>query len=86
MRIVVGLLIMAAGALIIIKTEWFLRNFGRIEWFENNFGSDGGTRLGYKLIGFIIIFIGILFLSGNAENFFLWMLSPLINAGAPSTN
>ncbi|MGE5425592.1 MAG: hypothetical protein ACM3PZ_00745 [Bacillota bacterium] len=73
-----GLLVTAIGAALMIKTEWFLENFGRISWFEDKLGSDGGSRLGYKLIGVVVIFIGIIVLSGNGSNFFSWLLSPLI--------
>lgn len=76
--IILGLLIIAVGALLAVKTDWFLQNFGRISWFEDKFGSEGGSRLGYKLIGFIAIFIGIVLMSGNGTGFFTWLLGPLI--------
>jgi hypothetical protein len=76
--IILGLIIIAVGALLVIKTEWFLQNFGRLSWFEDKLGSDGGSRLGYKLLGIAAIFIGIIFMSGNSANFFTWLLSPLI--------
>jgi len=76
---ILGLLIMTAGVFLVIKTEWFMNNFGRIAWFEDKLGSEGGSRLGYKLVGIIIIFIGIVLLSGNGTNFFTWVLSPLIS-------
>ncbi|MDD3285257.1 MAG: hypothetical protein PHG95_01305 [Patescibacteria group bacterium] len=76
--IIIGLIILAVGAVLIIKTEWFLQNFGRISWFEDKLGSEGGSRLGYKLLGVIAIFIGIVLMSGNGSNFFTWLLSPLI--------
>jgi len=76
---ILGALIIAVGAFLVIKTEWFMTNFGRIAWFEDKLGSEGGSRLGYKLLGIIIIFIGIILLSGNGANFFTWMLSPLMS-------
>jgi len=75
---IIGILIIAAGVSLVIKTEWFMSNFGRIAWFEDKLGSEGGSRLGYKLVGLIAIFIGIVLLSGNGTNFFTWMLSPLM--------
>lgn len=65
--IILGLLIIAVGALLAIKTDWFLQNFGRISWFEDKFGSEGGSRLGYKLVGFVAIFIGIILKIGRAH-------------------
>ncbi len=75
---IIGALVIIVGALLVLKTEWFLQNFGRISWFEEKLGSEGGSRLGYKILGIIAIFIGIVMLSGNGTNFFSWMLSPLI--------
>lgn len=74
---ILGALVIAAGTFLVIKTEWFMTNFGRIAWFEDKLGSEGGSRLGYKLLGIIAIFIGIVLLTGNGTNFFTWMLSPL---------
>jgi len=77
--IILGLIIIAIGAILIIKTEWFLENFGRMSWFEDKLGSEGGSRFGYKILGIAAIFIGIVLMSGNGTNFFTWLLSPLIS-------
>ena len=69
---------MAAGTMMIIKTEWLLQNFGRIAWFEDKFGTEGGSRLGYKLVGVIIIILGVIELSGGMGGFLSWVLSPLL--------
>jgi len=81
MRIIFGLIIMAIGVLIVIKTEAILNGFGRIEFFERHLGTEGGSRLGYKLIGLAIIFIGFLIITNMIGGFMGWALSPLINAG-----
>ncbi|MBN2854366.1 hypothetical protein JXK06_02415 [Patescibacteria group bacterium] len=78
MHIVFGIILLAIGALLTIKTEWFLNNFGRITWFEGQFGSSGGSRLGYKLIGFVFLFLGIIFITGSGGSFVNWFLGPLI--------
>lgn len=76
--IVLGIIILAIGVILVIKTEWFLENFGRISWFEKVLGTEGGSRLGYKLLGVLAIFIGIILATGSGENFLTWMLSPLV--------
>ncbi|MBN2885048.1 hypothetical protein JXE04_03940 [Patescibacteria group bacterium] len=76
---IIGALIIAVGAFLVIKTEWFMTNFGRIAWFEDKLGSEGGSRIGYKLVGILAIFIGIILLTGNGSNFFTWMFSPLMS-------
>lgn len=80
-HIFLGLVIMAGGGFLIIKTEWLMNNFGRIAWFEEKLGSEGGSRLGYKLIGLVILFFGILVLTGSGPEFMRWLLSPLIRGG-----
>ncbi len=78
MSIFVGILLLVGGTLIVIKTEWLLQNFGRIAWFEAKLGSEGGSRLGYKLIGVAFIIIGIISLTGSGQGFAEWIFSPLL--------
>jgi hypothetical protein len=82
-HIILGIIMTAAGTYLVIKTEWFLNNFGRLSWFEEKLGSDGGSRLGYKLIGIVVIFIGIIVLTGSGNAFMMWLLSPLMQYNQP---
>ena len=84
MQIVLGIVITALGALMAMKTEWFVENLGRLTWFEANLGSEGGTRLGYKLIGVLIIFICVIMMTGSGDLFFSWLVSPLTKFSSPS--
>ena len=84
MQIILGILITLAGAIFIAKTEWFLENFGRIGWFDEKLGSEGGSRLGYKIIGILLLFIGIVMMTGSGDAFFSWVLSPLTKYSNPS--
>jgi cytochrome b len=77
-QIILGIIIIAAGVGMVLKTEWLINNFGRMTWFEDKLGTEGGTRLGYKLIGLLAIFIGIIVMTGSGPSFFAWVLSPLI--------
>lgn len=77
MKIIGGLILIAIGTLIVMKSEDLFRNFGRIAWFEKNLGTEGGSRLGYKLIGLIIIFFGLLMTTGTFDGFIKTILSPL---------
>ncbi len=78
MSIFLGLLILAAGVFLVVSTEWFLSNFGRIAWFEDKLGTEGGSRLGYKLVGIAFIIIGIIVMTGSGNEFGQWALSPLL--------
>jgi len=66
-KYIIGILIVAFGILMVIKTEWFLRFTGKIAWAEDKLGSEGGTRLFYKLLGIIGIIIAILIMTGHIQ-------------------
>jgi len=70
-RVLGGLAAVAVGMLFVVKTEWFLNNFGTIEWAEQHMGTSGGTRMFYKLIGIGIIFIGFLAATGMIGGFLM---------------
>lgn len=78
MKIIWGLILVALGTLIVMRSEDIFRFFGRIAWFDKNLGIEGGSRLGYKLIGIIVIFLGLLTFSGTFNSFFTFALSPLV--------
>jgi len=59
-RIIIGILMVGVGTLLIFKSEWFYQNFGSIAWAENNLGTSGGSRLMYKIIGLVFIFVGMM--------------------------
>jgi len=78
MNFIIGLLGMGVGFLFVLKSEWLLSNFGRIGFFEEKFGTEGGSRLGYKLLGIVIIFFGFLVFTGMIGSFLEWILGPLL--------
>ena len=63
-RVLAGMFIVFIGTLLVIKSEWFLQNFGTIAWAEEKLGMDGGTRLFYKLLGVIVCLVGIMMATG----------------------
>jgi hypothetical protein len=65
-KFILGILIAAIGFLITWKSEWLLNNFGRLESAERYL--NGGTRLGYKIIGIILIIIGLLYATALTDN------------------
>ena len=52
------------GFLIIWKLEWLYQNFGTVAWAEEHLGTEGGSRLFYKLFGLVLIFISFLGVTG----------------------
>jgi hypothetical protein len=71
MRYFLGLIMVGIGVLLIIKTEWFVQNFGSNAWAEEHLGTSGGTRLMYKLIGIVFIFFGFLAITNLLSGFLL---------------
>lgn len=83
MYIIPGIIIVIIGALITIKSEGMLNTFGRIGFFEKYLGTEGGSRLGYKIIGLLIFFIGMLVMTNMLSGFLEWILSPLLKYNFP---
>jgi hypothetical protein len=83
MRIIIGIIIFIIGALIVMKSESILRSFGPIGFFERHFGTEGGSRLGYKLIGLFVCFIGLMIATNMIGGFIMWFLGPLVKYMAP---
>ncbi len=78
LHVLLGLIGMIAGMAITIYSEKMLNAFGRIPVFEKYLGLEGGSRLGYKLIGIFIFFISVLAFLNLHESFLLWVLSPIL--------
>ena len=68
-KIIIGLLIVVVGVLMIIKTEWIVQNFGTNAWAEAKLGTSGGSRIFYKFLGLIAIFIGFIVMTNMWESF-----------------
>ena len=78
MRYFLGILFVAVGVLLVIKTEWFIQNFGTNAWAEDKLGTSGGTRLMYKLIGIAAIFIGFLTVTNMLQGFLLGTVGKIL--------
>ena len=64
LQIIGGILIAAVGAVVTIKSESIYEFFGPIPSAERFLGTEGGSRLAYKLIGIGISIVGLLIMSG----------------------
>lgn len=67
MRIFIGIILTVIGYLFVWKSEWLLNNFGRIAWAEKKLGTEGGSRLFYKLLGITIMFLGFFYATGVTD-------------------
>jgi hypothetical protein len=78
MSFIIGLIMTIVGGIVVVKSEKVLEFFGRSEFFEDKLGTAGGSRLGYKLLGLIVVFLGILTMTGLIQGFMEFVLSPLL--------
>jgi hypothetical protein len=77
MKILIGIILIVIGALIIIYSNKMLEIFGRIPFFEQHLGTEGGSRLGYQIIGFLGVIVGLLVMTGSFEGLILAIFSPV---------
>lgn len=72
-RVIIGLVLIGLAVLFIVKTEWWLEFFGRIAWAEDKLGGEGGTRIFYKLLGFALIILAFMIMSGRIFDVLDWI-------------
>jgi len=77
MEFVLAIIFFVIGGSLVFKTEAYLSAFGRIAFFERHLGTSGGSRLGYKLLGALLVLFGILALVGDFGDLIRWILSPI---------
>lgn len=79
-QIFFGLILVAVGYFLTWKANAFLANFGRIAWFEQHLGTEGGSRLFYKLLGIVTIFLGFMYATGMLQVVLSKFFGPLFGA------
>jgi hypothetical protein len=52
MKIIFGIIAICIGFTLVWKTEAWLNFFGRVAWAERHLGTEGGSRIFYKFIGY----------------------------------
>jgi len=76
-RIIISIIGLAFGFWIIWKSNWIIQNIGRIQWAEQNIGSEGGSRIFYKLIGLIIIIFSFMIMFNLMGGIILAIFKPI---------
>ena len=71
---------MAVGALIVIKSEKLFNALGPVQWAEQKLGTEGGSRLFYKLVGLGIILISFFYMSGILQSIGISIFGRLFGA------
>jgi len=78
MKFIIGIIFVVVGFTMIWKTEAWFGFFGRVAFAEKYLGTEGGSRLFYKLIGLLAIVIGLLLVTGLYDDVLGTAASPLI--------
>lgn len=76
-RIIFGIIGIVIGSIMVMRSEWFLSFFGRIDWAEIHLGSEGGTRVFFKLVGMILILVSLMVMTGMIEGLLMAIFGPL---------
>lgn len=76
LKYILGVGGMIGGFFLVWKSEWFFRNFGMVPFAEKYLGS-GNSRFFYKLLGVVVIFICLIWITGTLDDIFLFVLGPL---------
>ncbi|MDO8581387.1 MAG: hypothetical protein Q7S16_00775 [bacterium] len=71
MHILWGLLLVVAGTLMVIYGEKIYEAFGAVPFAEKYLGTEGGSRLFYKLLGVLAIIIGAMVATNMLGSLFL---------------
>jgi len=82
-KFILGIIIAAIGFLLVWKSEWLLMNFGRIGFAEKHLGTEGGSRLMYKILGTIIIIIGLMYATDLSDNLLAWFVETVFRTRIP---
>ena len=65
-KILIFTILILLGLAILAKTEPIVRFVGKAWWAENRLGS-GGTYLMWKIIGIIVIILGVIVITGGFD-------------------
>lgn len=83
LRIIIGLIVAVVGFFMVYRPRFFFDFLGEQAWVAKIF-SVNDQELAYKIIGIIVIFIGVLIMTNIIYDLLGWALSPIINAGRRS--
>lgn len=70
-----GVFLIVIGVLMVIRTDWFLKAIGQIAWAERVIGS---TRSFLKILGVVLIFLGLTMLFNLFGGIVYWVLGPIL--------
>ena len=79
----IGVIMVGVGFTMLKFTLWYLKSFGRVPFFEKHFHSWGGTFLFYKSLGVLLVFFGILQMTGLLQPFVVWSIGGLFGPAFP---
>ncbi len=82
LRILIGLVLVAIGAFMTIRTRVLLDTFGTVAWAEAKLGG-GGSNLFYKLFGIVFCLVGFIVATNMWDAFLQATLGSFIPSPTP---
>ncbi|MDD5110438.1 MAG: hypothetical protein PHI63_04455 [Patescibacteria group bacterium] len=76
-RILLGLAMVAIGGVITVYANKFYEALGPMAWAEEHLGTEGGTRLMYKLIGIGLCVIGFMVMTNMLTDLLVGLVRTL---------
>jgi hypothetical protein len=74
-RVIIGVLIVGLGFLLIRYAHWIVENFGYMSWAEAHLG---GSRTAWRLLGLIVVAVGLMVITNLAGSLVLAILGPAL--------
>jgi len=76
-NIILGIIGIGFGFVLVWKANWIVENVGRISWAEQHLGTEGGSRLMWKLIGVLVIIFSFMLMFGIVGNIVTSIFAPI---------
>ena len=76
-RVLLGLAMVGVGAVITIYANKIYEAMGPMAWAEEHLGTEGGTRLMYKLIGIGLAVLGFMVATNLLTSLIISILSAI---------
>ncbi|MFA6296910.1 MAG: hypothetical protein WC663_06145 [Patescibacteria group bacterium] len=80
-QIFLGLIGIAIGVFVTLKSEWLINNVGSPSFAQKYFGTFGGGRLFWQLLGVLIAAVSTLYMTGFLQHTLPNMLKGLFGGG-----
>lgn len=79
LTIIIGIITVIVGVTMVWRPRFYVDFVGHQEWAEKVFGVHE-DETAFKVIGIIVILVGILIMTGIFKSFLMWFFAPTFRA------